>query len=90
LGDLEQYQDRSVATTRLQVGQVPLRHLRSLGNGATSHTPARAQDANPLAQTGKKRVSGIAFWIHHACTLMQFNQKMQNSALFFRVIAVGN
>jgi len=35
-------------------------------------------------------VSGMAFMIDHICTLMQFTQKMQNSALLFKVIAVSN
>jgi hypothetical protein len=69
---------------------MPLRNLSRLGYSTAGHATTRTQHAHTITQTGQKRVSGMGFRICHVCTLMQFIEEMQNSAVVFFVKDVSN
>jgi hypothetical protein len=57
LGHLEQHQDGGVAGAVLQIGQVPLGHIRRQRQGLARHSPARPQVAHALTQGQQKSVT---------------------------------
>ena len=66
-GDLLQDQDRGVADAVFEVGQVPLRHARGLGDRLASQAAARPQEPDALAEGEQEGILGRG---RHSCTIV--------------------
>ena len=64
-------QDRGIAGTGFEVGQVALGHTRVMGHGPAGQATSGSDGAHPLPQSREKRVSGVVVRGIHTCTLIQ-------------------